>query len=618
MVKLLLILLLSCQLLWAEKKALLVAVGAYPTTSGWQSLHAENDVLLLSKTLLAKGFSSENISILQNEKATKSQIINALNTLLASTNQGDVVYFHFSGHGQQVKDSDADEIDGYDEAIVPFNSPKHYQSGIYEGENLIRDDELNLIFQKIRLKIGQNGQLIATFDACHSGTATRGFKTARGTDEKMADDAYQKSWTDSKTTATSTFEEYNNTQNNELSPYIGIFSSGSNQLSYEEHLPEGDCGIFTYFLAKNLLNASKLATYQSLFEKIKIDFVEHNAQQIPEIEGKTPLPIFGENQVATNNGIPVSEWLQSQNLGISAGTLLGLNDGCIVEIYDAQQKKLARGTLEEVTAFHAEVTLESPLTKNQALGAYAKVIYTPFKSNSIKLKSDEKSIGKLPQFADIEWVEHNFDLYLKNQEDRTLALLSNDGSLIKTFSSVENVSQQLLNILSKWRKSQILRQLNMSHQDLKASLFFRDEKTGKVENTVKIGAKLRLEIQNDGDIPFYFNIIDISSNQELSLIIPFERPASEFYLKPKQHYTSDFVIQVSEPTGNELLKLIATSEPIDLSSLNGTQNKGIGSPKNPLEKIIGQSFFGNTKSTASIQMSDNDALVKTFILTIEK
>ena len=93
---------------------------------------------------------------------------------------GDQVVFHFSGHGQQVWDDSGDEIDQLDEALVPYDSPKQYKASTNEGQYLLRDDELSILLNKIRNKLGAKGSLLVLMDACHSGTATRARTRARG------------------------------------------------------------------------------------------------------------------------------------------------------------------------------------------------------------------------------------------------------------------------------------------------------------------------------------------------------------------------------------------------------------------------------------------------------
>jgi hypothetical protein len=165
----------------AEKKALLVAIGKYPESGGWASINSSNDVKIIKASLLSQGFKEENILTLTEENATKKNILETINTQWYNKlKKSDIAYFQFSGHGQQTADKDGDEIDGYDECIVPFDSPKKYVPGVYEGQNLITDDEIRESFTKIRQKLGPTGHMIVMLDACHSGTGTRGNPLARG------------------------------------------------------------------------------------------------------------------------------------------------------------------------------------------------------------------------------------------------------------------------------------------------------------------------------------------------------------------------------------------------------------------------------------------------------
>lgn len=173
-----------------DRYALLVGIGPYPQESGWTSIHGDNDVLIVKGLLLQQGFSEDNIAILTNSSATRNGIVSTLDELKRRVNLGDVVYIHFSGHGQQVTDLDGDEADHYDEAWVPYDAQKKYVPGIYEGENHILDDEINAYLNGLRSKVGSRGKIVLVSDACHSGSGSRGLSGeedvyVRGTDEKF-------------------------------------------------------------------------------------------------------------------------------------------------------------------------------------------------------------------------------------------------------------------------------------------------------------------------------------------------------------------------------------------------------------------------------------------------
>ncbi|GBG59079.1 hypothetical protein CBR_g24422 [Chara braunii] len=82
----------------------------------------------------------------------------ALTKLSSRTAPGDSLVFYFSGHGVQMKDEDGDELDGFDECLVPLD---------YKENGVIVDDELNLLLVK---PLCDGARLHCVIDACHSGT----------------------------------------------------------------------------------------------------------------------------------------------------------------------------------------------------------------------------------------------------------------------------------------------------------------------------------------------------------------------------------------------------------------------------------------------------------------
>lgn len=82
---------LSCILIClsaaARNRALLIGIGEYPESSGWEKISAANDMKLLSSTL--KGY---DITILQDEKATYAGIKNAFAQFTAKCSAGDLVH----------------------------------------------------------------------------------------------------------------------------------------------------------------------------------------------------------------------------------------------------------------------------------------------------------------------------------------------------------------------------------------------------------------------------------------------------------------------------------------------------------------------------------------------
>lgn len=153
------------------RRALFVGISDYPSTSGFQKIHGAEDYEIIGKMLERQGF---EIAKLLNGDATASNIRAALDNMAKTSAKGSCVYIHFSCHGQPFEDKPPfDEDDLWDESLVAIDAQKNYQSGIYEGENHIIDDELSVYFDRIRKKIGEDGLLCVVIDACHSGTSSR-------------------------------------------------------------------------------------------------------------------------------------------------------------------------------------------------------------------------------------------------------------------------------------------------------------------------------------------------------------------------------------------------------------------------------------------------------------
>ena len=165
-----------------RKRAFMVGISHYDTAlTGyqWNNINGVEDINLLSPILKKQGC---DLTILLDEEATYDNITRQLTTFTNKTKKGDIVYLHFSTHGQPVEDLNGDEDDGWDEAIVPIDAYKLYKKGVYEGNKHLTDDQLNKYVKKLREKIGPKGFLYVVIDACHAGTSSRANdETVRGT-----------------------------------------------------------------------------------------------------------------------------------------------------------------------------------------------------------------------------------------------------------------------------------------------------------------------------------------------------------------------------------------------------------------------------------------------------
>merc|ERR1712063_24596 len=91
-------------------------------------------------------------------RATRKEILDGCAWLVSGVSSGDKLFFHYSGHGTQVADTDGDEEDGMDEALCPAD---------FRVNGVIVDDLLHEVLVR---KVPAGVQLTAIMDCCHSGT----------------------------------------------------------------------------------------------------------------------------------------------------------------------------------------------------------------------------------------------------------------------------------------------------------------------------------------------------------------------------------------------------------------------------------------------------------------
>lgn len=147
------------------KKALLVGINDYaPCGPGGPDLRGcVNDVRDMANTLNVLGIvpaTPSTMHILTDCRATRAAILNGFKWLIKGAKKGDVLVFHYSGHGSQVADVGGDELDGKDETICPSD---------FATAGMIKDDDFRALLAG--LPAGVNLDII--FDSCFSGTGTR-------------------------------------------------------------------------------------------------------------------------------------------------------------------------------------------------------------------------------------------------------------------------------------------------------------------------------------------------------------------------------------------------------------------------------------------------------------
>lgn len=147
-----------------NKRALLVGLNHYPDPVN-NLKGCVNDILMTSEHLQKNyGFAVEDIRVLADERATTANIRERLAWLASDIRPGDVLVFHYSGHGSQVRDRDGEELkDHLDEIICPYD---------LNWDDPITDDELGKVFANIP----DGASVTVMLDSCHSGSGLKAFE----------------------------------------------------------------------------------------------------------------------------------------------------------------------------------------------------------------------------------------------------------------------------------------------------------------------------------------------------------------------------------------------------------------------------------------------------------
>ncbi len=155
----------------AANHALLIGIGAYPHLGPAEQLAGPaNDIISLEKLLAHTfGFPTANIITLTDHRATKTNIMKALNDLTRSTRPGDFIFVYFSGHGTSFFAGETWKIDPHTGALIPSDFRFDVDIPKTLARLIIGKQDLRPVLEHL----DKDRQILAVFDACYSGEAIR-------------------------------------------------------------------------------------------------------------------------------------------------------------------------------------------------------------------------------------------------------------------------------------------------------------------------------------------------------------------------------------------------------------------------------------------------------------
>jgi hypothetical protein len=232
----------------AKRRALLVGINNYSGTNKLEG--CKNDVLNIKNKLLTLGYNDNNIKTILDASANANNILDSLTNLLTTSVSGDLLIFHYSGHGSYEIDKNLDEFNtNCDQDIIGVDLKN------------ISDDILKSTIVK---NLKPNVTLIALFDCCYSGS--------------VLDLRYQ---------YMDTLNNNNYVENmNELETsgsVIMISGCTDIQTSADATINDMRQGAMTWSFLKSLNDASNNITWRQLIVNMRNSLKSKKFSQIPQI-----------------------------------------------------------------------------------------------------------------------------------------------------------------------------------------------------------------------------------------------------------------------------------------------------------------------------------------------
>ncbi|MEM9266003.1 MAG: caspase family protein [Cyanobacteria bacterium P01_F01_bin.13] len=366
----------------ARKRALLVGINKYPDSQRFLNLYGcATDAEMQRQLLIHRfGFNPSDIVVVSDDsdlKPTRDNILTAFEDhLIKPTQPGDVVVFHFSGHGSRVIDPDPISADDLNSTFVP---------GDIDGDTDTVDDIMGRTLFLLMSALDTDN-VTAVLDSCYAGGGTRGNMRIRAADGGQTFNPsdrelnYQEQWL-SKLEAAQGIDRAAFLKRREVGVAKGIVIAAAqrNQTAADVSFDGFDAGAFTYLMTQFLWQQT-----DSLRSTIA-----HVSSDIRQLSGQIPLidppaadntmyfvpdneqPAPAEAVVTAVNGKAATIWLG----GVHPDVIATFDRGSTLSVAGSSAGN-APLMITERQGLFAMATTGEPLPESTPLRETARVIPT--------------------------------------------------------------------------------------------------------------------------------------------------------------------------------------------------------------------------------------------------
>ena len=590
----------------ARKFALLVGINNYKYPDRIPSLAGSlNDVEEMRQLLIEKfEFPPENIVTLKDSEATHAAIISQLQTqLIARAQPGDIIVFHYSGHGSQMKDVTGQMNNGMDETIVPWDS-RDPAGKVFD----ISGAELHPLLQQLATK---TNNVTFVLDSCHSGTLVRGART-RGLQADVRTPPPLPGYAIAATRGLGAA--------NDAAPRFATIAAATSIETAFEHTADGkDHGALTYFLVRQLRSAKAGVTYRDIMDNVAGDVTAYYPSQHVSLEGaEADQFVFGDGSSLARAYVTASpSRLTSNTVTLTVGQVQGAAVGSTYDVYPPGSKRfappekpLARVRLASVSDFTSEATVVSggpilpasrAVEREHQYGKSRMRVFLDRPESSEALQSIRKALQPLT-YIELVQAPSACNLQLKEDDGKVHTLGADETKLSPPVEAGDpDVVDHVVSQVKSWAKWFSVLSIGNPHSEIELQFSLAASQTrdpmarvGKPDLGVWDGEKVDATLTNDSDRDLYVAILDLSSDGSVSVIYPSEPGAMEV-LKVGNKHVERFTTFVPKgrPRVTDILKVFASYQPIDLRPLTQGTIRDIGDePSDPLQAMLADSSDG--------------------------
>jgi hypothetical protein len=609
-----------------RKLALLVGINTYSENNRFTNLYGcVNDVDLQRQLLINKfGFHPKDILCVTDQQATRQSMLAAFEEhLIKQAKPGDVVVFHFSGHGSRVADPDRDSPDGFNSSFVPAD-PQSHEKGIV---NDITGHTLFLLMYAL-----QTENVTVVLDCCYAGGGTRGNFVVRASSGNALLQAspvefeYQRQWLSRLNLSP---QEFIQQRRAGVAKGAVIAAAEGDEEAVDAALGNNfHCGAFTYLLTQYLwqqtrneplgnviTNVAHSTEFRSLTRQTPVFEVKPNSDY-----AKRPV-YFVEQQMPPAEAVILGvegERAQVWLGGINPESLEAFDKGAVLTVVDPKGSQKGQVHLESRQGLKGQGKLlgtaqPGTLLQEQARGIPSHITLTIGLDPSLgkdtqaakQILEAIKHIEAVPlQQKEVQYILGRMtDAYQQDLQRQKVANIPPAGSvglfspalelIPSSFGTVgETVTQAVSRLQPKLRSllaarlvkltlntdsSQLNVTASMSREDGKkvvANAFTVRGSVGKGSVTnqpirelpsdvtkLPLGTRVQFQITNNENRDLYLSLLVIDPTGETSVIFPEQWTATDDVMRVKAGQT----IQIPDP--NERSFSLVTQEPLGVAEV---------------------------------------------------